>query len=223
MKQDLRKAPIREQIYGIIKCNILNRRYEFGSRLSITAISKELNVSNTPVREALSMLERDGLIEIYPNAGPFVISFSRKRIETVAQAILSMLLGALELCQYTDRIDKLIPMLQNALKDQISYQDAESEQEYARYSIAFEGAFIQCCDNAYLSKQYREIEDLFYLTVMYDHWYIDTVRKRAVMEHQQILSAIMTGDFDMAKRLLKLHYDRFDEDRQEKDQERAQA
>ena len=172
MKQDLRKAPIREQIYGIIKGNILNRRYDFGSRLSITAISKELNVSNTPVREALSMLERDGLIEIYPNAGPFVISFSKKRLEAVAQAILSMLLGALELCQYTNRIEKLIPMLQNALKEQILHQDADSEQEYARCSIAFESAFIQCCDNAYLSKQYSEIEDLFYLTVMYDQLYI---------------------------------------------------
>ena len=161
------------------------------------------------------MLERDGLIEIYPNAGPFVISFSRKRVETVAQAILSMLLGALELCLYTERIDKLIAMLQDALKGQIAHEDAESEQEYALYSIAFESAFIQCCENAYLTKQYREIEDLFYLTVMYDHWYIDTVRKRAVMEHQQILSAIMTGDFDMAKRLLKLHYDRFDVDRHE--------
>ena len=128
-----------------------------------------------------------------------------------------MLLGALELCQYTNRIEKLIPMLQNALKEQILHQDADSEQEYARCSIAFESAFIQCCDNAYLSKQYSEIEDLFYLTVMYDQLYIDTVRKRAVMEHQQILSAIMTGDFDMAKRLLKAHYDRFGQERQEAD------
>lgn len=210
MQKTVKKAPIREQIYDILKSNIMERRYDFGSRLSISAISREMQVSNSPVREAISMLERDGLVETYPNAGPSVIAFSNNQLVSIAQTILSMLLGAFELCQHMDRIDDLIASLQNALKEQKLHQDVESEQEYARYSIAFEAAFIDCCQNRYLSKQYREIEDLFYLTVMYDHWYIDPVRTQAVLEHQQILTTIMTGDYDAARRLIIRHYDRFE-------------
>ena len=213
MEKNIKKMPIREQIYNIIKTNIIERKYMPGQRLSISSISRELNVSNSPVREAISMLERDGLVESYPNAGPSVISFSNEKLIQIAQAILSMLLGALELCLQTDRIDQLSQLLQKAIKEQTEHLETESEQEYVRYSIAFEGAFIQCCANPYITRQYTEIEDLFYLTVLYDHWYIDTVRMLALMEHRQILSSIMTGDIEKAKTLLAKHYNRFQEKR----------
>ena len=183
--------------------------YEPGKRLSIMSISRELNVSNSPVREAISMLERDGLVETYPNAGPSVISFSEEKLAKVAEAILSMLLGALEICEQNDRLDALIGMLQKALKEQISKLNIESEQEYARYSIAFEASFIACCDNPYMTRQYTQIEDLFYLIVMYDQFYIHKVRTQAALEHQQILGFIMDGRLDKAKELLSKHYYRF--------------
>ena len=85
----------------------------------------------------------------------------------------------------------------------------ESQPEYAKYSIAFEAAFVACCNNPYISKQYAEIEGLFYLTVLYDQWYIDTNRMEAIVEHQKILGAIMNGKFDTARTLLSKHYNRF--------------
>lgn len=210
MNPTIKKAPIREQIYHILKGRIMERTYQAGSKLSIISIFKEFNVSNSPVREAFSMLERDGLVEIYPNAGPSVINFSREKVSQIAQAILSMLLGSLEICRQADRIDQLITLLQNALNIQTAHMHQCSEQEYARYSIAFEASFIQCCQNPYITRQYTEIEDLFYLTVMYDHWYINTIRGRNVIEHQQILGAVKAGDFQRAKDLLIDHYNRFD-------------
>lgn len=205
----VKKEPIKEQIYHIIKDRILNMEYESGKRLSIMSISRELNVSNSPVREAISMLERDGLVETYPNAGPSVISFSDEKLAQVAEAILSMLLGSLEICEQNHKIDDLIGMLQKALKEQISNLKLESEQEYAKYSIAFEAAFIECCNNPYMTKQYTQIEDLFYLIVMYDQFYIHPVRAQAALEHQQILGNIMDGRLDKAKELLSKHYYRF--------------
>ncbi|MBR5315964.1 MAG: GntR family transcriptional regulator [Firmicutes bacterium] len=204
-----KKEPIKDQIYHIIKKRILRSEYEPGKHLSIMSISRELNVSNSPVREAISMLERDGLVETYPNAGPSVISFSDKKLGEVAEAILSMLLGALEICQQNDKLDNLIGMLQKAIKEQITHLNIEDEQEYAKYSIAFEAAFIECCENPYMSKQYAQIEDLFYLIVMYDQFYIHPVRTQAALEHQQILGYIMDGRLDKAKELLSKHYYRF--------------
>lgn len=209
MDKLLSRTPIREQIYNIIKKNIIELKYQPGERLSIMALSRELNVSNSPVREAISMLERDGLVEVYPNAGPSVITFSNTRLGHIAQAILSMLLGSFEICLQNRQTDTLIEHLQKALKEQMNHMHCESQPEYAKYSIAFEAAFTECCQNPYITKQYTEIEGLFYLTVLYDQWYIDTNRMKAVVEHQQILGAIMNGKYETAKDLLSKHYNRF--------------
>ncbi len=209
MNKPIKKAPIRDQIYDIIKENILAGKYEPGSRLSIAAISKELNVSNSPVREAISMLNKDGLVDIYPNSGPSVIRFSDRRLANIAQAILSMLLGAFEICQQSDKMDQLVGLLQEALKAQIAHLEAETIQEYVRYSIGFENAFIRCCNNPYMTKQYSEMEDLFYLVVLYNQWHIEKTRNHTVIEHQQILGAITRGDYPAAKDLLSKHYNRF--------------
>lgn len=209
MKKTIKKAPIREQIYEIIKNDIMIRRYNPGDKLSIASISKELDVSNSPVREAISMLERDGLVETYPNAGSSVISMSQQRLAHIADAIAAMLLGAFEICERTGKIDTLISMMQDALKVQLQHIDIEDEQEYVRYSIAFEFSLIKCCENPYIARQYSQIADLFCLIVLYDQWYIDTNRRVAMMEHQNILGAIMDGDFVKAKELLYNHYHRF--------------
>ena len=61
-----KKIPIRDRIYNEIKADIMKGKYEPGDRLSITSISKTMKVSNSPVREAISMLNRDGLVDIFP-------------------------------------------------------------------------------------------------------------------------------------------------------------
>lgn len=209
MRKPIKKAPIREQIYYIIRNDIMERKYALGERLSIAALSKQLDVSNSPVREAISMLERDGLVETYPNAGPSVVSLSDEKLKFIAEAILSMLLGCFELCQMQGRIDELIYMLQDALREQTQHVNTDDQQEYVRYSTAFEFCFVKCCQNPYLSKQYEEIETLFYLIVLYDQWYIDTNRRLTIVEHQNILGSIRDGDFNKAKKLIYDHYNRF--------------
>lgn len=209
MIKTVKKAPIREQIYNIIKNDIMERKYDPGERLSIASISKELDVSNSPVREAISMLERDGLVETYPNAGPSVVSLSSAKLAYIAQAILSMLLGSFEICQQKNQVDNLVTMLQETLKEQIQHIETDHEQDYVRYSIAFEYSFIRCCDNPYITRQYHQLEALFYLVVLYDQWYVDTNRRLTVVEHQQILGSIMDGDYDQTRNLLLNHYTRF--------------
>lgn len=209
MKKNSKKIPIRDKIYLEIKADIMQGKYEPGSRLSITSISKAMKVSNSPVREAISMLNRDGLVDIFPNSGPLVIKLSDKKLSDIAQAILSMLLGAFEICQQTEKIDQLIDLLNKALNAQIHHPQDSTLQEYVRCSIGFENAFIICCNNPYITRQYTAIEDLFYLVVLYNQQQIETGRSHTIMEHQQILGAITGGDYVSAKALLSRHYNRF--------------
>ena len=53
----LKRISMRDQVYEIIKNRILSREYSLGEPINIVHLSKELGISNTPIREALSQLE----------------------------------------------------------------------------------------------------------------------------------------------------------------------
>jgi DNA-binding GntR family transcriptional regulator len=52
-----------------------------GDRISQAGIAQQLGVSNTPVREALIALEREGFLHSYPNRGCFVAAWTHRSIE----------------------------------------------------------------------------------------------------------------------------------------------
>ncbi|RLC38504.1 MAG: hypothetical protein DRH33_04435 [Candidatus Nealsonbacteria bacterium] len=67
-----------EIVYEKIKDSIVTHVYKFGSRLYLKNLSAEMNVSMIPVREALRKLEQEGLIEIIPNRGAIVKTYTIK-------------------------------------------------------------------------------------------------------------------------------------------------
>ncbi|WP_333574901.1 GntR family transcriptional regulator [Faecalibacillus intestinalis] len=51
------------RIFCILRDKILNEEYEKGQKLNEVVLSKELNISRTPIREALKQLELEGLVK----------------------------------------------------------------------------------------------------------------------------------------------------------------
>ena len=60
------------KVYLVLKDMIANYRFKPGSRLNVEQLTKELGVSRTPVWEAVSRLEQEGLLETIPNRGVFM-------------------------------------------------------------------------------------------------------------------------------------------------------
>jgi len=83
VKGDLldRRAPLRGQIYGIVRRLIVTGRLRPGDVVSEPLIAQRLGVSRTPVREAVKRLSDEGLIDVYAQSGTFVTDISRRAIE----------------------------------------------------------------------------------------------------------------------------------------------
>ena len=65
--ESLKDAPlIRDRIYDMLRSEILSGGFAPGDDLNILSISKQLGVSCAPVREALNMLNKDGLVDLTP-------------------------------------------------------------------------------------------------------------------------------------------------------------
>ena len=204
----IRRTTIKDQIYTIVRQRILSGELRPGEKINIMALATELNVSNTPVREALSMLERDGLIKVTPNAGPRVINYSPELFASVEKAVEALVLGALELNLQAGKKDALCKMLREALDRQLETHKTTPLQEYTRTSMEFDGCFIRCTGNNYLQKMYLEVMDIFYLIALYDQSIRDEERLIIIEEHRQILRAIESDEYAEARRLIMKHYDR---------------
>ena len=73
-------STIREQVYQILRDDICQGVYAPGTRLQEVDLAENLNVSRSPVREALRQLAADGLLLEIPNKGVYVKEFTAKDI-----------------------------------------------------------------------------------------------------------------------------------------------
>ncbi|MBE5784778.1 MAG: GntR family transcriptional regulator [Clostridiales bacterium] len=83
MEHNIRTATIKEKVYYHLHKQILHHQYRPGEWLQETEIAERLNVSRSPVREALHMLVKEGLATEVPQRGVWVRTLSPKDVEEI--------------------------------------------------------------------------------------------------------------------------------------------
>jgi DNA-binding GntR family transcriptional regulator len=86
-----------EQLYNLIKRDILESNLESGQLLEEATVSERYQIGRTPFREACQRLEAEGLIEIVPHRGVFIASFSSKDVHDLFELRLIVEPSAAEL------------------------------------------------------------------------------------------------------------------------------
>ena len=76
---------IREKVHSAVRAYIMNGRMAPGDRVVETRLAQELNISRTPVREALHMLEREGLLESVPRVGYRLKKITGAEVEEICE------------------------------------------------------------------------------------------------------------------------------------------
>lgn len=202
LKEKSDKYSLRGRVFHSIREDILAGKYEKGEELKEIAIGNELGVSRTPVREALRQLELEGLVEIIPNKGAYVVGLSAKDIEDIYM-IRSLLEG---LCAKW--------AAQHITKKQLAA--LEENVDLAEF-YASKDNFEQVFD---LDSKFHEIlyeasgsRTINHLLTDYHH-YVQRVRKVTIAtgrayksngEHRNILNAIKAKNGDEAERLATAH------------------
>ena len=83
MSKIRRIITIKQQVYEILRDDICNGIYAPGQQIQEVELSKKLEISRSPIREALRQLVSEGLAVEYPNRGVFVKTYTAKDIEDV--------------------------------------------------------------------------------------------------------------------------------------------
>lgn len=197
------KYSLRGRVFHKLRDDILSGKYEENDELKEVAISEELGVSRTPVREAFRQLELEGLIQIIPNKGAYVTGITEKDVKDIYM-IRSLLEG---LCARwaTEHItlEQMEALEENIYLSKFHAMKGHLDQ-LAELDNAFHDILYTACNSKILEHQLRDF-----------HEYVLRVRKKTLSnvnrgpksneEHEQILLAIKAGDADKAEFLANQH------------------
>lgn len=154
--QEHESESLSEQIAKHIAEGIIRGDLVEGERIQELRIASELDVSRGSVREALLLLERTQLIEIYPRRGAIVSEMSAMQVRALFD-LAALLLGQMVqrmACNYRNYEAERIQLLLEHLHEEVKAGHTEKF-----YDLIFEGFARQqdMVANPYMMRVYREL------------------------------------------------------------------
>lgn len=205
LKEINKISTIKQQVYDIIKENILDGTFEQGEWLQEKKLAESLNISRSPVREALKELVGEGLLENIPNKGVFVKKYDRKVIDDIFEmrAILEKFAIKKIIEKSTDEeIDRLVELFNEMEK---SY-NAGDLLDYYRIDTIFHATLYELCNNDILDHMVGGILPIIQPTkIGYKQGMARF--KKSLEEHRGIIEGIKDRDIPKALKYQRIHLD----------------
>ena len=154
-----KKTSRAEFAYDTLKRRILDNQLPPGAMLSEVALAQKLNMSRTPIREALKMLMRDDLVEIRDGVGTFVKSATQKDIEdayAVRQA-LEVLAARTAIGAFSSEELDALEARFRSLQVRLEQGETVRVEEFADADWALHDQILQKSGNRYAQKATNDL------------------------------------------------------------------
>jgi DNA-binding GntR family transcriptional regulator len=198
-----------DEVYEQLKRDIAEFQLVPGDRFTENSVTERLNVSRTPVRQALIRLQQEGYVEVMFRSGWRVLPFDFAKFEQLYD--LRMVLettAAHRLCDEGLRSPK--PVNHQLLDDLMDLwlvpvaQRSTDTVQVSQWDEAFHCALVEAAGNPEMARVHREVTDRIRIIRRLD--FTKQARIEATYdEHGKILTAIRAKRGDQAAMLLRAH------------------
>lgn len=194
-----------DQVHQILREALLNSKFAPGERLVETQLAEMLGVSRTPVREALSKLEAEGLVEPAATGGVVVRDLEndlveiyelRRRLEGYAAALAAKRIKAQEL-----------EALDGVRREALAMIDAPSPERRAELNNRFHTLLTAASHSPRIVRLVNDYRDYF-LNRDFIRYYDRETGLAQHEQHRQIVEALRAGDAERCERLVWDHFER---------------
>ncbi|MBQ9505299.1 MAG: GntR family transcriptional regulator [Lachnospiraceae bacterium] len=203
--QDISFLPLRDVVFEQLRTKIMQGELAPGTRLMEIGLSEQLGVSRTPVREAIRMLEKEGLAVILPRRGAHVASVSPRQLEDMLE--VRRTLETFSVNAACSRISR--EQIEELKTRNEKYRKAVASNDpviIARVDYEFHACITNIAGNEKIAGILSGLkEQLFRYTYLYAK-YCDSIGQSA-MEHEMICEAFSNGDNNRAVEIIKMHID----------------
>jgi DNA-binding GntR family transcriptional regulator len=208
-KTVVRVSSLTEQVYMLIVNKIQNNELRHGDRLNIEELAREFNASRTPVREAINRLIQEGLVEQVHNAGPRIVTLSKRQIMDLIFTNATLFTGvseSLASIAEKDRIekDRIIGELADNIEMQKKYLEKSNSDKFFIYASEFHKVLINHCENQKLKQLTMLTQIQIEMCVLY-YLKDDFNRKKSLEDHERLLRFFEAGDTENLISGMKAH------------------
>lgn len=197
---------LKARIYEALKNAIMNMNiYDDGTelRLDERRLSEQFGISRTPLREALARLDQEGLVNIVPRRGIYIVRKSKVEILemiTVWAALESM---AARLITQNASDEEI-----SSLRDLCSTFDGEAVKaridEYSDTNIRFHQAILKLGKCELLNEMAQGL--FMHVRAIRARTISEQDRaNRSIVDHMHIIEALEARDVELAERLVREH------------------
>lgn len=198
-----RRTRLVDEVANELRVRIYEGSYGPGSVIHQENISAELGISRTPLREAIRMLEQEGLLIAEPGRGARVISADRKTL-LAAYELRSVVDGLAARLSTVEMDEAGIAELEAIVVAQEKSLDPWIPVDYTKLNIEFHEAILRATENEFLIAQIvllRMTAQIFSPSLGVPQ----SVAINAVQQHRAILAAIRDRDAVSAEKFARHH------------------
>ena len=192
-----------QKVYRALKTEIIKGSLKPGTKLSEGKIAKQMEVSRTPIREALRELAAEGFVKISPNQGVVVSNASVEDVQEVLQirGVLEGLAARLATKMINEEEIKELEKYQKRME---YYTNEDDVLAFSEMDAEFHGLILNICGNNRLIQIRKNLSDQA-------HRYrirslsVPGRLKYSLKEHQEIVEALKRKNAEQADRLSQKH------------------
>jgi len=187
----------------LIREAIIDGRVEPGRRLKEEELARELGISRTPVREALLMLQAEGLVVATPNRGAMVRVHDAEDLDDLYQ--LRALLEGHATRRAAARISEVeVEQLRSSCERFGALSPEQDLRRLVRENLLFHNTILDVAGSARLAGMVRKVIELPLVYKSYI-WYSPDQKRISVHYHRQIVNALAARDAERAELIMKEH------------------
>jgi DNA-binding GntR family transcriptional regulator len=199
------RAALHEQVAHRLRQMLVENRIPPGAKLNERELSEVLNVSRTPLREAIKMLAAEGLVELLPNRGAIAVELTEADVLNTFEVMAGLEAQSGELAAQRITDSELAEIRAMHFEMMAAYTRRDLSNYY-RLNAAIHRAINAAAKNPVLTATYNQVNARlqalrFRTNQDEEKW------KTAMKEHEQMIDALSARDPLAMRTVLLTHLD----------------
>jgi DNA-binding GntR family transcriptional regulator len=196
----------RDRAYAYVREQVLSSPAATGTFLNEQQLATQIGVSRTPVREALLMLQAEGLVEMVPKRGVYVPAMSGRQIGELMDLRGALERHAASTCLKTGTTPVAAMVSTLAGQEQLCASDADGAgQQFIELDTLFHQTLIDAAGSELLSRTYAGLRARQLRVGLTALLHGGDRRRDVCAEHRAIVEALADGDEQLAHRAIEDH------------------
>ncbi|WP_069165612.1 GntR family transcriptional regulator [Nocardia altamirensis] len=197
--------PLRDVVYAALRSELMNGDIKFGERLTEPKLSTRFGISRTPIREALTVLCSDGLLQ-REDYGFSPVRPSIPLIRDLYELRITVELGGIQRAMTNPAVTHDRALLERERTAWLALRDDPPVQEpgFVVRDEEFHVTLLTAAGNAEMVRALQAVNSRIRHVRMYD-FMVNNRIETTIAEHLGILEAVLAEDLSLAYRLLHTH------------------